>query len=662
MKLFRRATGECLMAAAVLLAAARGEAGFPSTETYLPAVGRVSGQGGAQFYTTVWATNLTGAPVSFTFDFLKNGQANPTPAEFQDTLSPGQTKMYENVVESKLGLSNALGAARIVSSGEILLAERIYDQAPGDDLGKSKGFFFAGVPRVFSISPGQSASIQGISQGGSEDFRYNFALVETGGGSPTVHVTLLDDGGTPLGARDYVLRPYEQIQPNVADLFAGVATTNARITATVTGGTGSALLAGAQMADESQDGTGFEMSFPDAFGGLASLNGLTGNVTLQAGANITITPDGANALTISATVAEGPAGPRGLQGPAGPTGPQGPIGLTGSHGPTGPPGPPGPPGASINPLQIALLRWWDADQVASFTNDLNPSYDFEGPSALAFDGQHIWVVNNEGLSVTELNASDGSFVRNLSGGSYNFNAPFSIAFDGQHIWISDLGTTSVTEVNASDGSFVRNLSGGSYNFDEPFALAFDGAHIWVSNEGNDTVTEIDASDGSFVRNLSGGSYGFKQPVGLAFDGAHVWVANAGNASVTEVNASDGSLVANLSGGSYDFNTPGYLAFDGTHIWVTNIGGNTVTEVNTRDGSFVRNLSGGSYNFGNPLGIAFDGVHIWISNVVNNSVTEVNASDGTFIANVSVGTSPEGFAFDGAFVWVAVTDGNSLSKL
>jgi hypothetical protein len=41
-------------------------AGLASTETYLPAVGRVPGQGGAQFYTTVWATNLTGAPVSFT--------------------------------------------------------------------------------------------------------------------------------------------------------------------------------------------------------------------------------------------------------------------------------------------------------------------------------------------------------------------------------------------------------------------------------------------------------------------------------------------------------------------------------------------------------------------------------------------------------------------
>ncbi|HKB71585.1 MAG TPA: hypothetical protein VKH46_12125, partial [Thermoanaerobaculia bacterium] len=80
------------LAVAALLAAAALEAGFQSTETYLPAVGRVAGQGGAQFYTTMWATNLTGAPVSFTSEFLKEGQANPSPASFTDTLSPGQTK------------------------------------------------------------------------------------------------------------------------------------------------------------------------------------------------------------------------------------------------------------------------------------------------------------------------------------------------------------------------------------------------------------------------------------------------------------------------------------------------------------------------------------------------------------------------------------------
>jgi hypothetical protein len=172
----------------------------PSTEVFLPAVGRISGQGGAEFYTTVWATNLTGVPETFTFRFLKQGQANASPASFSDTLAPGETKIYENVVQTKLGLASSLGAARVTSTGEILVAERIYNQAPGADIGDTEGLFFAGVPKSFSISLGQSASIQGINQGGSENFRYNFALVETGGGSQTVNIQVFDGGADGLDA------------------------------------------------------------------------------------------------------------------------------------------------------------------------------------------------------------------------------------------------------------------------------------------------------------------------------------------------------------------------------------------------------------------------------------------------------------------------------
>jgi hypothetical protein len=295
---------------AAILVTTPAFAGFPSMETYLPAVGRTPGQGGAQFYTTVWATNLTAAPVSFTFAFLKQGQANSSsPASFADTLAAGETKVYENVVETKLGLSSAIGAARIVATGEILVSERIYDQAAGADVGDTVGLFFAGVPKSFSISLGQSASIQGINQGGSENFRYNFALVETGDGSPTVNVQLFDGSGTLLGQKAYTLQPYEQLQPNVADLASHVSTINARITATVTGGSGSALLAGAQLANESQDSSGFEMSFRDDLlgggtAGVTSLNGLTGALTIAHGANTSVNVNGST-ITIDAVSGSG---------------------------------------------------------------------------------------------------------------------------------------------------------------------------------------------------------------------------------------------------------------------------------------------------------------------------------------------------------------------
>jgi hypothetical protein len=275
-------------------------------------------------------------------------------------------------------------------------------------------------------------------------------------------------------------------------------------------------------------------------------------------------------------------------------------------------------------------------------------------SAIAVDGAHVWVVSDplsgDG-SVTELNASDGSWVRTLSGGRYGFRYPSAIAADGTHIWVANdpetgdgeppqPGDGSVTELNASDGSWVRTLSGSNYGFDFPSAIVADGTRVWVANPfsagDGGSVTELNASNGSLIWTASGGSYGFNDPSAVVRDGAHIWVTNrypAGNGgSVTELNASDGSWVQTLSGGCYDFDGPAGIAADGDHIWVVSspIGqvGGSVTELNAKDGSWARTLSkytwllalhggcardllAGSYGFSNPALIAAVGTHVWI---------------------------------------------------
>ena len=281
----------CLLFSAFAPAA---RAGFPSEEVFLPAIGRIPGALGSQFYTTVWITNLTGAPVHYTFQFLKTGQANASPASFDDSAAPGETRMYENVVETKFGLASALGAGRIVGDGNLLVAERIYNQPSGAGLGDTEGMFFAAVPKSFSIASGETATIQGVNQGGGEDFRYNFALVETGGAAATVNVQVLDAAGALLGQKGYLLSQYEQIQAAVTDVVPAIATTNARITATVTSGPGSVILAGAQVTNGTSDNSGFEMSFK------GSLLGGGGGTTVVH--NATLTGDGTGGTPLGVAI------------------------------------------------------------------------------------------------------------------------------------------------------------------------------------------------------------------------------------------------------------------------------------------------------------------------------------------------------------------------
>jgi DNA-binding beta-propeller fold protein YncE len=89
------------------------------------------------------------------------------------------------------------------------------------------------------------------------------------------------------------------------------------------------------------------------------------------------------------------------------------------------------------------------------------NYRLDNPVAMAADATDLWVLNrgpsDRGGWVTELDATDGHRVRTLSGGRYSFDDPTAIAVDGTHVWVTSLGGNSVTELNASDGSWVQTL-------------------------------------------------------------------------------------------------------------------------------------------------------------------------------------------------------------
>jgi hypothetical protein len=137
------------------------------------------------------------------------------------------------------------------------------------------------------------------------------------------------------------------------------------------------------------------------------------------------------------TGATGPEGPQGPTGPQGAQGPEGPTEATGPAGPQGPIGPAGPAGGGVNPLQVALLRWYEANQTG-ISAPVDP-----GPYGATFDGIFIWVVSLENNTVTQVQASNGQLVAtNPSGGTH----PIQIAFDGINIWITHDQSNTVTKL------------------------------------------------------------------------------------------------------------------------------------------------------------------------------------------------------------------------
>src|SRR5215831_18280922 len=151
------------------------------------------------------------------------------------------------------------------------------------------------------------------------------------------------------------------------------------------------------------------------------------------------------------------------------------TGPAGAPGPPGPPGPAGPAGASFNPLQIALLRWYQAGQAGAFFT-AGPN-----PTEIAFDGASMWVTNASSNSVTKFQASDGTVLGTFQVGA----GPAGIAFDGVTMWVANTGDSTVTRLTASTGLGIGPPIAVGVG---PSELAFDGVNMWVTNTGSNTVT------------------------------------------------------------------------------------------------------------------------------------------------------------------------------
>lgn len=385
----------------ILLIPATADASFTGTDLILPAVGRVDGIGGSRFFTTVWVTNPGPESATYQMQFVAAGQSADAAAGVTESLAPGSTRTYENIAETVFGARGLLGAVRIRGDQPLMVSARIYNQYEGTTERDSAGQFMSAVPASFGLERGERAHLQGARS--TSDYRYNVFFAETGGGATTSRITIIDSTGATVQSSILSLLPYEQRIVALSSLIGSRELADGTLLIEALDGPGRLYAVGSLVSNGSQDGSLFEMRFPDRILGNAEevtagagleksqvngatvlgiaqagvttsmlaneavtraklapnaavlrLNGASGDVDLVGGTGVTVSRGGSN-VTISAPGLVGPAGPAGATGPAGAIGPigltgtQGPAGATGATGATGAPGPAGAPGPQGSP-------------------------------------------------------------------------------------------------------------------------------------------------------------------------------------------------------------------------------------------------------------------------------------------------------------------------
>jgi hypothetical protein len=290
---------------------------------------------------------------------------------------------------------------------------------------------------------------------------------------------------------------------------------------------------------------------------------------------------------------------------------------------------------------------------------------------LAVAGSHLWVTNQAGNSVTELETSNGSWIRTLHAHSYGFDQPTAIVKSGSDLFVAN-ASGSVTELRATDGDLVRTIAGKRYGFADPVAIAASDDTIVVLNAGDPTgspivdgsLTEIDAASGALVGQASGKAFAFDDPVALAVSGANAFVADEGNDSVTEVDTSTRALVRLIVGAG--LSGPDGIAVAGHDVWVADSATSAVTEIAAATGHVIATFTDadGAYGFGSPSVTITTANGVFVASPYGSSpmVTKIQASNGSALWYMCNTNGPyyfsllSAFAVSGQDLWVASRSG------
>jgi hypothetical protein len=291
--------------------------------------------------------------------------------------------------------------------------------------------------------------------------------------------------------------------------------------------------------------------------------------------------------------------------------------------------------------------------------------EFDEPTGLAFGGGHLWVTNEAGNSVTEINPSSGAWVNSFTHNEgYLFSRPVAITQSGADLFVANAGD-SVSEMSTNNGKLVRVIKGAKYHFVSPVAITSSGNTILVLNAGHGasgSITEFNERTGSFMRTISGSSFAFDNPAAFTVSGSDVFVADEGNNSMTEVNVANGALVRVVAGQGLD--APDGIAVQSGEVWVADNASSAATEITAATGVPVSTFSDPAYGFWHPTAVIGTQGNVYVMTPLGTSpmVTKVSATDGTADWYMCNTNGPyyfsllSAFAVSGDNLWVASRSG------
>lgn len=257
------------------------------------------------------------------------------------------------------------------------------------------------------------------------------------------------------------------------------------------------------------------------------------------------------------------------------------------------------------------------------------------PSALAVDGDSLWVANFDDETVQRVDtassrADPARGVSNPTGIAVGDGSVWVTTFEGQLIQIDPRQATSGTPIDLGPG-----IAG----------VAFGEDAVWIASPNDGTVIRMDplTQETSTVTLPSGAS-----PQDIAVGDGQVWVADAAG-RVYEIDPS--SLKVRQTIPLLNDRPASRIALGEGYVWVTSTTTDSVIRIDPRAGTAttIEHVADG------PLGIAASEGRAWVAGSLDGTVVRIDPASAAVVGEpIQLGSSPTAIAMTSDGVWVSLS--------
>jgi len=258
---------------------------------------------------------------------------------------------------------------------------------------------------------------------------------------------------------------------------------------------------------------------------------------------------------------------------------------------------------------------------------ITPSYDLE----------HLWVLNDLGDSVTEIDPATGA-----KGKTIKVKDPYNMYYtpDGRFAIVVAEREAKLNFLRPSDMKLVESVPVPCRGIDH-MDFGANGRFLIASCEFAASLVKVDVSTHRALGTLALESGGMPQDVRSSPDGSLFYVADMMANGVYVIDPYSFSRVEFIATGKGAHGIS--ISRDATVMYVSNRGEGSVSVVDLATRKVTSKWQipgGGSPDMG---GLSADGTTLWLSGRYNAEVYAFDTRDGRLLARIKVGKGPHGLA-------------------